>query len=117
MRRPRITDRVRLLHMRDAARRALELGQGKNLASLPPEDTTALAVVRLLEILGEAARGLSQELKERYPDVPWREIADTRNRFVHEYFDVDMEVVGAIVEQDLPHLLFRLEKILEEMDT
>jgi len=115
MRPPRVSDRIRLLHMRDAAQRALELGQGKNLSSLPPEDTTALAVVRLLEILGEAARGLSQELKERYPEVPWREIADTRNRLIHEYFDVDMEVVGAIVEQDLPHLLTRSEQILEEL--
>ncbi|GAA6742932.1 MULTISPECIES: hypothetical protein [Thermus] len=51
MKQPRLSDRTRLLHMRDAARRALELGQGKNLASLPPEDTTALAVVRLPHLL------------------------------------------------------------------
>ena len=115
MKRPRLSDRTRLLHMRDAARRALELGQEAHLASLPPEDTTALAVVRLLEILGEAAKGLSQELQNRYPDVHWREIAATRNRLIHEYFDVDMEVVAAIVERDLPLLLPRLEQILEEM--
>lgn len=53
MRRRELTDRVRLLHMRDAARRALEITQGKAVAELQPEDETALALVRLLEILGE----------------------------------------------------------------
>lgn len=53
MRRRELSDRVRLLHMRDAARRALEITQGKAVAELQPEDETALALVRLLEILGE----------------------------------------------------------------
>jgi uncharacterized protein with HEPN domain len=100
--------------MRDAARRTLELARGKEVANLQPEDETALALVRLLEILGEAARTVSSELKTRYPEVPWREVADTRNRLLHEYFDVDMEIVAAIVRDDLPLLLQHIEHILSD---
>ncbi|MGC8967494.1 MAG: DUF86 domain-containing protein [Thermus sp.] len=116
MRRRNLSDRTRLLHMRDACRRALEIAQGKNLRSLAPEEETSLALVRLLEILGEAARGVSEDLKRLHPEVPWREIVATRNLLIHEYFGVDMEVVAAIVEQDLPSLLERLEGLLAALD-
>ncbi len=114
MRQRKLSDRIRLLHMRDAIQRALEISEGKDLSSLAPETETALAVVRLLEILGEAARGLSEELKAKYPHIPWRAIADTRNRLIHEYFDVDMEVVASIVNQDLPTLLGQIQELLEK---
>ncbi|WP_243455128.1 HepT-like ribonuclease domain-containing protein [Meiothermus sp. CFH 77666] len=100
--------------MRDAAQRALEIAQGKSVAELQPEDETALALVRLLEILGEAARMVSGDLKLNHSEVPWREIADTRNRLIHQYFDVDMEIVSAIVQADLPDLLQKIEGILKE---
>lgn len=61
MRRRSLSDRIRLLHMRDACRRALEIARGKDLRSLAPEEETSLALVRLLEILGEAARGISED--------------------------------------------------------
>nr|WP_253730232.1 HepT-like ribonuclease domain-containing protein [Thermus scotoductus] len=72
--------------MLDAAKRIQELSLHVDLAALAPEDITALAVVRLLEIIGEAAKGLSPELQGRYPHVPWRSIAGLRNRLIHEYF-------------------------------
>jgi uncharacterized protein with HEPN domain len=99
--------------MLDAARRAVELSRVKEVGRLDPSDETAL--VRLLEILGEASSRVTPELTNRYPDIPWRDIADTRNRVIHEYFDVDMEIVAAIVREDLPHLIKRLESVLEGM--
>jgi uncharacterized protein with HEPN domain len=116
MRRRNLSDRVRLLHMRDACRRALEITQNKDLRSLAPEEETSLALVRLLEILGEAARGISEEFKRLHPEIPWREIVATRNLLIHEYFGVDMEVVAAILEQDLPPLLEQLEALLATLD-
>lgn len=104
-------------HMLDAARRAVELSGGKEVGRLDSSDETALALVRLLEILGEAASRVTPELTNRYPDIPWRDIADTRNRVIHEYFDVDMEIVAAIVREDLPHLTKRLESVLESIET
>jgi uncharacterized protein with HEPN domain len=102
--------------MRDACRRALEIAQSKDLSALSPEEETSLALVRLLEILGEAARGISENLKSLHPEIPWREIVATRNLLIHEYFGVDMGVVAAILEQDLPSLLERLEFILQTMN-
>lgn len=109
-------DEARIRHMLDASRRAVELSEGKDVRNLHPDNETALALARLLEILGEASARISPELRDRYPEVPWREISGTRNRVIHEYFDVDMEIVGAIVRDDLPTLATRLEHILEEME-
>ncbi|ADW21402.1 MULTISPECIES: DUF86 domain-containing protein [Thermus] len=114
MRKARLSDQARLLHMLDAAKRIQELSLHVDLAALAPEDITALAVVRLLEIIGEAAKGLSPELQGRYPHVPWRSIAGLRNRLIHEYFDVDMEIVAAIAQKDIPVLIQQLEAILAE---
>ncbi len=113
-RRCSLGDEARLRHMLDAARRARELSRGKAVGNLDPDNETALALTRLLEILGEAASRISSELQIRHPEVPWRDIADTRNRVIHEYFDVDMEIVQAVVREDLPPLIEQLETVLEE---
>ncbi len=113
-RRRSLGDEARLRHMLDAARRARELSRGKEVGNLDPDSETALALTRLLEILGEAASRISSGLQTRHPEVPWRDIADTRNRVIHEYFDVDMEIVQAVVRDDLPSLVGQLETVLEE---
>ena len=66
------SDRIRIEHMRDAARRAVEIASGKIVAALDPEDESALALVRLLEIVGEAAHHVSAATAAAHPDVPWR---------------------------------------------
>ena len=109
-------DEARIRHILDAARRAVELSRDKEVGTLDPDAETALALARLLEIMGEAAGRVTAELRERYPEIPWRDIGDTRNRVIHEYFDVDMEIVEAIVRDDLPPLTERLEAILREME-
>ncbi|CAN5680613.1 DUF86 domain-containing protein [soil metagenome] len=111
----RLDDEAWLRHVLDAVRRARELSEGKKLGELAPDDETALALTRLLEILGEAAGRISPALRSLHPDIPWRDISDTRNRVIHQYFDVDMEVVEAIVRDDLPPLTQQLETLLEEI--
>jgi uncharacterized protein with HEPN domain len=108
-------DEARIRHMLDASRRAMELSRGKTVAELDSDSETALALTRLLEILGEAAGRVTPEIRERHPGVPWRDIAATRNRVIHRYFDVDMGIVEAIVGNDLPTLTGQLEDILKEM--
>jgi uncharacterized protein with HEPN domain len=67
------------------------------------------AVIRNLEILGEAAKFLSAETKKTYPNIPWRDIAGTRDKLIHDYFGVNIDVVWGIVAQDIPAMLSELE--------
>lgn len=76
----------------------------------------ALALVRLLEIIGEASRNVSAETRLAYPDVPWQQMAATRNRLIHGYFDVDFDIVWAIVAVDLPPLIPRLHEIVADLE-
>ena len=76
------------------------------------DEKLTLALVRLIEVLGEAAKGVSQTFRETHPEISWREIAGTRDRLIHGYFDVDLNIVWQIVTKDLPALILQLEKIL-----
>jgi len=105
-------DIVRLRHMLDAARKATELTKRCHRSDLDKDETLALAVVRLLEILGEAAKNVSKEYRRDYPAIPWSQIAGTRDRLIHGYFDVDLDIVWKIISVDLPALISQLEKIL-----
>jgi uncharacterized protein with HEPN domain len=73
---------------------------------------TQSAVIRQLEIIGEAVKNLSSELTVREAAVPWRQIAGTRDRLIHAYFKVDLDSVWAMVEQDLPTLRDEVRRIL-----
>lgn len=102
--------------MLDAARRARGLSRSKEVGSLDSGSETALAIARLLEILGEASARVSPGLQDRHPEVPWKDIAATRNRVIHGYFDVDMKIVEAIVKDDLGPLIEQLETIVKEIE-
>ncbi len=105
-------DEVRLRHMFDAARKAVEFARGRSRSDLDADEQLALALVRLLEIVGEAGRQVSAATREAHPSIPWREIAGTRDRLIHGCFDVDLDVVWAIVSTDLPRLTDSLRRIL-----
>jgi uncharacterized protein with HEPN domain len=82
--------------------------RGVNRDAFVADDKTIDAVVRNLEIIGEAAHRMPAECVTMYPGVPWQQIAGLRNRIVHEYFGLDLEIVWQIVERDLPQLKARL---------
>ena len=105
-------DEVRLRHMLDAARKALSFTHGRSRVDLDTDEQLALAIVRLLEIIGEAAKQVTTETRTSHPEIPWREIAGTRDRLIHGYFDVDLDVVWSIATGDLPGLVASLESIL-----
>ena len=107
-------DTVRLRHMLDYARKAVQFTQGRSRTDLGADEVLALAIVHLVEIIGEAARTISGELRERYPEVPWDLISGTRNRLAHGYIDVDLDIIWTIVTKDLPPLIKELERILKE---
>jgi uncharacterized protein with HEPN domain len=74
------------------------------------------AVLRGLEIIGEATKNLSRELKARYREVPWKDIAGMRDKLIHEYFGVNLELVWVTTKNKLPELKDQILKILKEME-
>jgi uncharacterized protein with HEPN domain len=68
----------------------------------------------LLEIIGEAARGLSPVIQNRYPEIPWRQMAGMRNRLIHGYFDVDPDLIWQTVTVELPPLVRQIKRIIKQ---
>ncbi len=105
-------DTIRLRHMLDAATEAGELVCGKARADLDQERILALALVRLLEVLGEAAGRVTKRSRAQYPEIPWRQIIALRNRLIHGYDSVDLDILWVILTDDLPPLISALDDIL-----
>ena len=72
------------------------------------------SVIRRFEIIGEAAGRVSQQLRDENPSIPWSEMRGMRNRLIHRYDDIDMDIVWDTVEQDIPRLVTQLERLVSE---
>ena len=107
-------DVVRLRHILDYAQKAVQFTTGKKRADLDTDGMLAMATIHSIEIMGEAVRTISEELLERHPEVPWSQITGTRNRLAHGYIDVNLDIIWAIVTEDLPTLIKNFERILED---
>jgi uncharacterized protein with HEPN domain len=108
-------DRVYLLHVRDATDRVLKY-TAKGKGAFLDDSKTQDAVVRNLEIIGEAVKNLSEGLKASHADIPWKAIAGMRDKMIHEYFGVNLQLVWDVVEQELPKLKRKIEAILHGME-
>jgi len=73
-------------------------------------------VVRSLEVIGEAARSIPDELRARAPSVPWTYMAGTRNKLIHEYFGVDLRIVWVVIQDELPPLKPEIERLAETLN-
>ena len=102
--------------MLDHAREAVSFVGGKNRRDLYNDRVLELALVRLVEVVGEAAAKTSPECKRDYQFIPWAEIIGMRNRLIHGYNSIDLDVLWDTIEIDLPPLIEKLEKILEKSD-
>ncbi|MCX9084965.1 MAG: DUF86 domain-containing protein [Candidatus Methanoperedens sp.] len=88
--------------------------QGMDLEEFVEDEKTVFAVVRALEIIGEAAKKIPVQVRDRYQDVPWQEMAGIRDKLIHEYFGVKLEVVWNTVEKDLPELKIFIAEMIED---
>lgn len=109
---PKIDDRTRLGHMLESARIAVALIVGETRESLKTDIKLSLALVRSIEIVGEAGNNVSLSKQSELSMIPWRQIVGMRNRIVHAYFDVDLDVVWRTVTEELPPLIAELEKVI-----
>jgi|SRR5579872_3272233 len=110
------SDVVRLQHMLDAAREAITFGAGGSPDDLARDRVLTLALVKCIEIIGEAASQVSTETRTGTPQIPWANIIGMRNRLIHAYFDVDVNRVSDTLAHDLPPLIALLENTLAAMD-
>jgi len=105
-------DEVRIRHMIGAAESVRRFVAGRQRADLDNDEMLRFALTRAIEIIGEAASRVSQPTQALTPDVPWREATAMRNRLVHAYFDVDLDMLWKTAQEAVPDLLARLTALL-----
>lgn len=106
-------DRIRLRHMLDACLLLEQFVAGRQRAELASDTMLQFALIRGLEILGEAAGKVSLNTQQALPQLPWREAVGIRNRLVHAYFDVDLDILWITLQQSVPPLRQQLTSVLE----
>lgn len=105
-------DCIRVRHMIDAGREAISFASGRCRDDLDRNRMLTLAIVKSVEIIGEAASKVTERLRTDYPELPWREMVTMRNRLIHGYFDINLDIVWQTVVTELPPLVEMLEAIL-----
>jgi uncharacterized protein with HEPN domain len=109
-------DRVPIRHALDAARRAIASTAEWRRSDLDLEELPTLGLIRLLEVIGEAANAVSPEMQQQRPEIPWRRMTGLRNRLIHGYFNVNLDIVWETVREDLPPLVERLARLLDDLE-
>ena len=107
-------DRLYLQHIMEALGKIASFLQGVDRDQFLASDLIRAAVIRELQVIGEAAKRISSEFRQTTPGVPWQEVTGTRDKLVHDYFDVDFEQVWLTCQEDLPLLKRALERILDK---
>lgn len=102
-----------LVDIRDAIFRILDYTHGLEYKAFLDRPIVQDAVIRNLQVIGEATKKLSDDLRLKHPDVPWRDMAGLRDRLVHDYFGIDYPIVWDVVQRDLPSVLPQVETILQ----
>jgi len=106
-------DLIRMRHMLDAAQKAMTFAAGKSRTDLAQDSMLAYAVVRAVEIIGEAASKISLDSQELHNEIPWRQIIGIRHRLIHGYDDINFDILWETVTIALPPFVQTLEKIID----
>jgi uncharacterized protein with HEPN domain len=107
-------DQVRLRHMLDAAVEIQQYVQSSTREDLNHDRKLVHSLVRLLEIIGEAAGQVSEELRGNVPQIPWPILVGMRNRLIHAYFSINLNVVWSTSTEDIPSLITELKKLISK---
>jgi uncharacterized protein with HEPN domain len=107
------SDRERLLDILEAAEKIKRYAAARDKGAFESDELLQVWVVHHLQIIGEAAYRLSQQFRERHPEIPWDQMVGMRHVLVHGYFDIDLDIVWATVQNDLPPVRRAVATILE----
>ena len=100
----------------DASEKAVRFVEGMDFHDFEKDEKTTFAVVRALEIIGEAAKHIPDEVRVKYSDVPWRDMAGMRDKVIHEYFGINLRRVFDTVRQELPNVREAVARMLKEYE-
>lgn len=112
---PKQRDKAYLLDILDAGKKILKIMDGMLFEDFEKDLTSPLAVARLLEILGEASKNISIELKEKHSSVPWKGMAGMRDVLIHQYRDADTSLIFEAAKKKVPELVGQIEKIISDL--
>ena len=107
------TDKDYLAHIREAVKRTASYTEKMTSEEFLEDIKTQDAVVRNVEIIGKAINNLSEELRNRYSEIPWKSLADMRDKLIHHYFGVNFSIVWKVAKEELPEIKKQLEKIIK----
>lgn len=105
-------NRVYIQHMIDNSNKAINFVKDISREDFDNDEKLRLALTHLLQVIGEAARRISIEFRDNHPQIPWKEIVGMRSKVVHDYLNVDEDIVWATIKHDLPSLIVELERLL-----
>ncbi|HTF04165.1 MAG TPA: DUF86 domain-containing protein [Bacteroidia bacterium] len=105
-----------LRHVLEECRFILLVTQGKSKEVIVVDETVTRAIVRSLEIIGEATKRLHPDFKLQHPQVEWKKMAATRDRMIHDYFGIDYDIVWSIITDKIPELEFQIVEILKKSE-
>jgi len=105
-----------LLHILNSIEKIEDFTKDCSLEKFIESDIIQNATIRMIEIIGEAVKNIPENFKTKHTDVPWKEIAGTRDKLIHEYFGVDLKLTYKIVKENIPELKENIVKILKELN-
>ena len=106
------SDAIRLRHMLDAAKEARSFIKEEKRSSLDIDRKLVLALIKSIEIIGEAAIKVTKGCREDISNIPWPNIIGMRHRLIHAYFDINLDILSKTITEDIPNLIDELEKVL-----
>ena len=100
----------------DATSKGMRFVEDMKYEDVIHDDKTVFAVIRAIEVIGEAAKNIPDDVKDKYPEIPWREMAGMRNKLIHAYFGVDIKRVWKAIKEEIPPLKPVFEQMLKDLE-